>query len=132
MNVNYLNNISKIFLVLIFYMLISAIFFPILCQNKNIALVSNLNYKGKINRNSLDQLTLSLNKEDAKNVALIISNLSNSSSINCLNEIETIFADLKMPFKIISGHLNSIEDDHSLSSLRSMVVSNTSGSVRRV
>ena len=91
-------------------MLISAIFFPILCQNKNIAIVSNLNYKGKINRNSLDQLTLSLNKEDAKNVALIISNLSNSSSINGLNEIETSFADLKMPFKIIGGHLSSIED----------------------
>ena len=110
MNTNFLNNISKISLVLIFYMLISAIFFPILCQNKNIVIVSNLNYKGKINRNSLDQITLSLNKQDAKNVALIISNLSNSSSINGLNEIETSFADLKIPFKIIGGHLNSIED----------------------
>ncbi|HMN23585.1 MAG TPA: PQQ-binding-like beta-propeller repeat protein [Ignavibacteriaceae bacterium] len=99
---------SKLFLIL--YMLISAIFFPILCQNKNIAIVSNLNYNGKINRNSLDQITLSLNKEDTKNVALIISNLSNSSSIYELNEVETAFADLKMPFKIIGGHLNSVED----------------------
>ena len=110
MNVKFLNKISKIFLVLIFYTLFSAIFFPILCQNKNIAVVSNLNYNGKINRSSLDQITLSLNKEDTKNVALIISNLSNSSSIYELNEVETAFADLKMPFKIIGGHLNSIED----------------------
>lgn len=85
-------------------------FSPILCQNKNIAIVSNLNYNGKINRNSLDQFTLSLNKDDTKIVALIISSLSNSSSIYELNEVETAFADLKMPFKIIGGHLNSIDD----------------------
>ncbi|HRN27600.1 MAG TPA: PQQ-binding-like beta-propeller repeat protein [Ignavibacteriaceae bacterium] len=99
---------SKLFLIL--YMLISAMFSPILCQNKNIAIVSNLNYNGKINRNSLDQFTLSLNKDDTKIVALIISSLSNSSSIYELNEVETAFADLKMPFKIIGGHLNSIDD----------------------
>lgn len=101
-------SMSKLFLIL--YMLISAMFSPILCQNKNIAIVSNLNYNGKINRNSLDQFTLSLNKEDTKIVALIISSLSNSSSIYELNEVETAFADLKMPFKIIGGHLNSIDD----------------------
>ncbi len=110
MNVKFLNNISKIFLVLIFYTLFSAIFSPILCQNKNIVIVSNLNFGGKINRNSLNQITPLLNNEDSKNVALIISNISNSSSLNGLNEIETAFADLKMPIKIISGHLNSIED----------------------
>lgn len=101
-------SMSKLFLIL--YMLISAMFSPILCQNKNIAIVSNLNYNGKINRNSLDQFTLSLNKDDTKIVALIISSLSNSSSIYELNEVETAFADLKMPFKIIGGHLNSIDD----------------------
>ena len=64
--------ISKPILVLILYMLFSFIFKPILCQNKKIAVISNVVDKGKINRNDIEQITKPLIQEDDLAVVLIL------------------------------------------------------------
>ncbi len=110
MKVKFSNNIYQTIFVLIFYMLTGAIFSPILCQDKNNVIISNLSYNGKIDRTSLEQFAVLLNKEANENFVLIILSPSNAGANAALNEIETSLENLKLQHKIISGHFNSIED----------------------
>jgi outer membrane protein assembly factor BamB len=91
----------KLKLVLIFYVLICAMFLPILCQNKNIAIVSNLTLNGKFNRNSLDQLTLLLNMDNDINVVIIFGSTSEIKSSDEWNQMQLELAKLKIPYQVI-------------------------------
>ena len=84
-NVNSFNFSSRFGLVLILLLIISAQFSPILCQNKKVAIVSNINLGGKFNRNSFEQLTTLLNSNSDLNVVVIIGNISKSGSVEELN-----------------------------------------------
>lgn len=90
-------------------MIFSGIFFPILCQNKNIAIVANLNLSGKINRNSIDQLTNLLKKLEDTNVALIFYYDSTQHSSDENDQIQSLLSNIKMPYNIVlddnSNHL---------------------------
>jgi outer membrane protein assembly factor BamB len=103
-NVNSFNFSSKFGLVLILLLIISAQFWPILCQNKKVAIVSNINFGGKFNRNSFEQLTTLLNNNSDINVVVIISNISTSGSIEELNNIHSELEKLKTPYYVIGGY----------------------------
>lgn len=102
-NVNSLNFKLKIGLVLILLLFISAIFFPILCQNKKIAIVSINNQSGKFDNTSLAQITFLLNNQPAINDVIILGDLTADGSLEELNQIYKALEKLKLPYHIIGG-----------------------------
>ena len=103
-NVKSLILFTRFGLVLILLLIISALFSPILCQNKKVAIVSNINLGGKFNRNSFEQLTTLLNSNSDLNVVVIIGNISKSGSVEELNYIQSELEKLKTPYYVIGGH----------------------------
>ena len=102
-NVNSFNFSSKFGLVLILLLIISAQFLPILCQNKKVAIVSNISSGGKFNRNNFEQLTAMLNSNSELNVVVIIGNITKSGSVEELNYIQSELEKLKTPYCVIGG-----------------------------
>jgi outer membrane protein assembly factor BamB/predicted phosphodiesterase len=103
-NVNSFNFSSKFGLVLILLLIISALFSPILCQSKKVAIVSNIILDGKFNRNSFEQLTTLLNSNKDINVVLILGNVSKSGSVEELNNIQSELEKLKTSYYVIGGY----------------------------
>jgi len=103
-------------------MLFSSSFSPILCQSKNIILVSNLNENGKFNRNLFDQLTVNLNNDNDNTDALILWDPIRLASSAEMNRMEAALENLKVPYKILglnndfyqSKDFLSYDDDRAL------------------
>lgn len=95
---------SKFGLVLILLLFISAQFWPILCQTKKVAIVSNINLGGKFNRTSFEQLTTLLNNKSDLNVVIIIGNISKSGSVEEFYNIHSELEKLKTPYYVIGGY----------------------------
>ncbi len=109
-------------ILLLIYMLFSSSFSPILCQSKNIILVSNLNENGKFNRILFDQLTVNLNNDNDNTDALILWDPIRLASSAEMNRMEAALENLKVPYKILglnndfyqSEDFLSYDDDRAL------------------
>jgi len=97
-------------LTLILCLLISAEFFPILCQSKKIAIIPNTTIGGKFDRRHLELITSLLSTEADSNVAIIIGELNKENFYEGLAQIQPALENLKIPFKMIDGFPNEISE----------------------
>ena len=102
-NIKSLNIISKIGLILILLLFISAIPAPILCQNKKTAIVSYNNQSGKNDIKSLEQITFSLNDEMDIDDVIIFYELASEVSPEEMDQVYKVLEKLKSPYHLIGG-----------------------------
>ena len=105
-NIKSLQLLNNFGLVLILLLIISTLYFPLLCQSKKTVIVSNLNKGGNFDLNRVEQITSLLNNEIDLNVIIFIGEISKSGSIAELNTIKSELGKLKTPYYIIGGYNN--------------------------
>ena len=114
---NVFSSIGKIqYLVLL--LLSSAILFPILCQNKNYAIVSNIAYYGKSDRTNIEYLTDLLKKEKDISVAIILGDISSGDLVEQLRLLNSYVSDNDLNLKLLPGY-----DDYSNHTLNHFLIS---------
>lgn len=92
---------SRIIILLFF---ISATISPILCQNKQYIIVSNIASYGKSDRNKIELLTTLLKREKNVNIILMLGEVESSGSPENSDKLYSFISDNNLNVKIIPGY----------------------------
>ncbi len=106
-----MSTIVKIHLILIstrhfsvILLLFSALLSPILCQNKQYIIVSNIASYGKSDRNKIELLTTLLKKESSIDGILVLGEVTSANSLEDLRQLQSFIIDNNLTVKIIPGY----------------------------
>lgn len=83
---------------------ISATISPILCQNKQYIIVSNIASYGKSDRNKIELLTTLLKREKNVNIILMLGEVESSGSPENSDKLYSFISDNNLNVKIIPGY----------------------------
>jgi len=106
MNSNKIQLLNNFGLVLILLLIIGTLYSPLLCQSKNIVIISNLNSGRNFDLKRAEQITSLLNNEVDLNVIIFLGEISKSGSTAELKVIKSELEKLKTPYYIIGGYNN--------------------------
>lgn len=92
---------SRIIFLLLF---ISATISPILCQNKQYIIVSNIASYGKSDQNKIEFFTTLLKREKNVNTILLSGNVESANSLDELRQLTLFISENNLNVKIIAGY----------------------------
>jgi outer membrane protein assembly factor BamB len=97
---------------------ISATISPLLCQNKQYIIVSNIASYGKSDRNKIEFFTTLLKREKNVNTILSLGNVESANSLDELRQLTSFISENNLNVKIIAGY-----NDYSNSILSQYLIS---------
>ncbi|HQI42108.1 MAG: hypothetical protein B6D44_14800 [Ignavibacteriales bacterium UTCHB2] len=98
------NSFIKIFQIFILFLLIGEVYTPILCQNKKYAIISEIAFFGKSDRNKIELLTTLLKREKNVNTILLSGNVESANSLHELRQLTSFISENNLNVKIIAGY----------------------------